>query len=200
MASLVSWPILSGALQSMRTTFASAASARILVIASLAQFQEESPDQTLSAHHFSLVVVCLSLAFRVVSNSFQTLLAVATGGVATSPLYTIPHLVRQMKYDVMWLRVLRMVFMEVSLLVTVQSTDLQNDGRITGVESPFLPHHLVNTMLRTSLAHLQPWTMCQMVLSATPQHMHVVPPRVPMHSGGNWEGMAGQKPVESPDS
>ena len=33
-----------------------------------------------------------------------------------------------MKYDVMWLRVLLMVSMEVSLLVTVQSTDLLKDG------------------------------------------------------------------------
>ena len=126
-----------------------------------------------------MIVVCLSLAFRVVLNSFHTLLAVATGGVATSPLCTIPHLVRQMKYDMMRFRVLRMVSMEVSLLVTVQSTDLRNDGRITRVESPVLPHHLVKTMLRTSLAHLQPWTMCQMVFSATPQHMHVVLPAFP---------------------
>ena len=94
-----------------------------------------SPDQTLSAHHFSLVVLCLSLAFRVVSNSFHTLLAVATGMVASSPLYTILHLMCQMKYNVMWFRVLRMVSMEVSLLVTVQSTDLQNDGRIAGVDT-----------------------------------------------------------------
>ena len=64
-----------------------------------------------------------------------------------------------MKYDAMWFRVLCMVSMEVSLLVTVQSTDLWNDGRITSVESPVLPHHLVKTMLWTSLAHLQPWTM-----------------------------------------
>ena len=86
-----------------------------------------------------LYMVCLSLAFRVVSNSFHTPLAVTTGRVATSPLYTIPHLVRQMKYNVMWFRVLCMVSMEVSLLVTLQSTDLRNDGRITVVESPVLP-------------------------------------------------------------
>ena len=79
------------------------------------------------------------LALRVVSNSFHTPLAATTGGVATSPLYTMLHLIRHMKYDVMWLRVLRMVSMEDSLLVTVQSTDLRNDGRITGVESLFCP-------------------------------------------------------------
>ena len=49
-----------------------------------------------------------------------------------------------------------MVSMEVSLLVTVQSMDLLKDGRITGKESPVLPHHSVKTMLRTSLAHLHP--------------------------------------------
>ena len=38
----------------------------------------------------------------------QTALAVMTGGVATSSLYTILHLIRQMKYVVMWLRVLLM--------------------------------------------------------------------------------------------
>ena len=69
-----------------------------------------------------------------------------------------------------------MVSMEVSLLVTVHSTDLRNDGRITGVESPVLPHYLVKMMLRTSLAHLQPWAMCRMVSSAMPQHLHVVLP------------------------
>ena len=82
-----------------------------------------------------------------------------------------------------------MVSMEDSLLVTVQSTDLQNDGRITGVESPVLPHHLVKTMLRTSLAHLQPWTMCQMVSSAMPQHLHVVPSAFPcilVATGSAW--------------
>ena len=61
-----------------------------------------------------------------------------------------------MKYNVMWLRVLLMVSMEDFLLVTVQSTDLLEDGRITGVESPVLPHHSVKTMLQTSLAHLHP--------------------------------------------
>ena len=79
-----------------------------------------------------------------------------TGGVATSPLYTILHLICQMKYNVMWLSVLLMVSMEDSLLVIVQSTDLLKDGRVTGEESPVLPHHPVKTMLRTSLAHLQP--------------------------------------------
>ena len=78
------------------------------------------------------------------------------GGVATLSLYTILHLIRQMKYGVMWLRVLLMVSMEDSLLVIMQSTDLLNDGRVTGEESPVLPHHSVKTMLRTSLAHLQP--------------------------------------------
>ena len=72
------------------------------------------------------------------------------------PLYTILHLIRQMKYDVMWLSVLLMVSMEDSLSVIVQSTDLLKDGRVTGEESPVLLHHLVKTMLRTSLAHLQP--------------------------------------------
>ena len=72
-----------------------------------------------------------------------------------------------------------MVSMEVSLLVTVHSTDLRNDGRITGVEPPVLTHHSVKTMLWTSLAHLQPWAMCWMVLSAVPQHLHVVPPAFP---------------------
>ena len=95
------------------------------------------------------------LALSVVLNSFQTALAVMTGGVAISPLYMILHLIRQMKYDVMWLRVLLMVSMEDSLLV-MQSTDLLNDGRVTGEESPVLPHHLVKTILRTFLAYLQP--------------------------------------------
>ena len=63
---------------------------------------------------------------------------------------------RQMKYDVMWLRVLHMMSMEEPLLVTVHSTALRNDGRITVAESPVLPHHSVKTMLRTSLAYLQP--------------------------------------------
>ena len=71
-------------------------------------------------------------------------------------LYTILHLICQMKYDVMWLSVLLMVSMEDSLSVIVQSTDLLKDGRVTGVESPVLPHYLVKIMLRTSLAHLQP--------------------------------------------
>ena len=61
-----------------------------------------------------------------------------------------------MKYYVMWLRVLFMVSMDDSLLVIVQSTDLLNDGRVTGEESPVLPHHSVRTMLRTSLARLHP--------------------------------------------
>ena len=55
-----------------------------------------------------------------------------------------------MKYVVMWLRVLLMVSMEDSLLVTVQSIDLLKDGRVTGVESPVLPHHSVRTLLRQS--------------------------------------------------
>ena len=115
-----------------------------------------SPALTLSVYHLSLVLMCFSLALSVVLNSFQTALAVMAGGVATSSLYTILHLIRQMKYDVMWLSVLLMVSMEDSLSVTVQSTDLLNDGRVTGEESPVQPHHLVKTMLRTSLAHLQP--------------------------------------------
>ena len=139
MASLVSGLILSGAFHSIRTTFASAASTRILVIASLARVREVSPTLTLSAHHLSLVPTCFSLALSVVSNSFQTVLAVMTGWVATSSLYTILHLIRQMKYNVMWLRVLLMVSMEDSLLVTVQSTDLLKDGMITCEESPVLP-------------------------------------------------------------
>ena len=61
-----------------------------------------------------------------------------------------------LKYNVMWLRVLLVVSMEDSLLVIVQSTDLLKDGRVTGEESPVLPHHSVRTMLRTSLAHLHP--------------------------------------------
>ena len=97
-----------------------------------------------------------SLAFSVVLNSFQTALAVMTGGVATSSLYTILHLIRQMKYNVMWLSVLLMVSMEDSLSVIVQSTDLLKDGMVTGEEFPVLPHHSVKTMLRTSLAHLHP--------------------------------------------
>ena len=44
-----------------------------------------------------------------------------------------------MNYDVIWLRVLLIVSMEDSLLMTVQSTDLLKDGRVTGVESPDLP-------------------------------------------------------------
>ena len=44
-----------------------------------------------------------------------------------------------MKYDVMWLRVLLMVSMEDSLSVTVQSTDLLKDGRVTNVEFPACP-------------------------------------------------------------
>ena len=77
------------------------------------------------------------------------------GGVATLSLYTILHIIRQMKYDVMWLSVLLMVSMEDSLLVIVQGKDLLKDGRVTDEESPVLPHHSVKTMLRTSLAHLQ---------------------------------------------
>ena len=42
-----------------------------------------SPALTLSAHHLSLVMTCFSLALSVVSNSFQTTLAVTTGEVAT---------------------------------------------------------------------------------------------------------------------
>ena len=71
-------------------------------------------------------------------------------------LYTILHLIRQMKYIVMWLSVYLMVSMEETFSVIVQSTYLLKDGRVTGEESPVLPHHLVITMLRTSLAYLQP--------------------------------------------
>ena len=67
-----------------------------------------------------------------------------------------------------------MVSMEDSLLVTVQSTDLQKDGMITSKESPVLPHHSVKTMLRTSLAHLHPYAMCLIISSALPQHLHVL--------------------------
>ena len=71
------------------------------------------------------MVTCFSLALSIVLNSFQTALAVMTGGVATSSLYTILHLIRQMKYNVMWLRVLLMVSMEDSLLVTVEPSLVQ---------------------------------------------------------------------------
>ena len=64
------------------------------------------------------------------------------------------HHICQMKYNVMWLRVLLMVSMEDSLLVTVQSTDMLKDGRTTSMELPVLPHHSVKMMLRMSLAHL----------------------------------------------
>ena len=78
------------------------------------------------------------------------------GGVATLSLYTILHLICQMKYDVMWLRVLLMVSMEDFLSVIVQSQDLLKDCMVTGEEFPVLLHHSLKTMLRTSLAHLQP--------------------------------------------
>ena len=79
-----------------------------------------------------------------------------------------------------------MVSMEDSLSVTVQSTDLLKDGRVTGVESPVLPHHSVKTMLRTSLAHLQLYAMCLMVSTVLPQHLHVLQlsfPRIRLATG-----------------
>ena len=73
-----------------------------------------------------------------------------------------------------WLRVLLMVSMEDSRSVSVHRMDLLNDGRTTAVASPVLAHHSVNTVLRTSLAHLQSYTMCLMVSVDCSQHLHML--------------------------